>query len=201
MLFQGLNYYGVPQYSVVPVCLRNRLTSRKYVKVKFTPEEDVHLLDLVDKHETTDWISISALMGDQNPRQCRERYKNYLNPKLCNRPWTPEEDALLENKVKQFGTKWNSIGRFFTRRSDISLRNRWMMIKRRCTKGESMSLSDEIPLSPVPIEEDDPIADIVHIGAEKEEARATRMTDDPFQRFDPFHSEAPTPGDDSFQLW
>jgi hypothetical protein len=181
--------------------LGNKCTNGKYLKVKFTPKEDAHLLDLVAEYGTKDWISISALMGDRNPRQCRERYNNYLNPKLCNRLWSPEEDALLDEKVKQFGTKWNTIGHFFPNRSDMSLRNRWMMIERRRAKGEPMPVSEDFPVSPVPLEEDDPVADVVHVGADKEEEQATRMVEDPLHLFDTFHSDGPAIRDDPFQLW
>jgi hypothetical protein len=45
--------------------------------------------------------------------------------------WTEEEDALLGEKVVQFGANWNKIGKFFVNRPDIGLRNRWQMLARR----------------------------------------------------------------------
>jgi hypothetical protein len=87
----------------------------RYTKVKFTSAEDARLLDLV-------------------PRQCRERYQNYLNPELRNDSWTLEEDTLLENKCDELGPKWSRIAKFFENRSDNALRNRWMMLNRHHSK-------------------------------------------------------------------
>ena len=104
------------------------------IKVKFTPEEDAQLLRLVQQFGTKDWIRISSLIGTRNPRQCRERYKNYVNPDLRVGEWTQEEDQLIEEKYKEFGAKWNKISKFFINRSDNAIRNRWMMIARHKAK-------------------------------------------------------------------
>ncbi|KAH0788933.1 Myb-like DNA-binding domain containing protein [Histomonas meleagridis] len=69
-------------------------------------------------------------MGTRNPRQCRERWNNYVNPDLRKDPWTPEEDKILEEKYAEIGPKWNKLARFLSNRSDNSIRNRWMMISR-----------------------------------------------------------------------
>jgi hypothetical protein len=73
-------------------------------------------------------------MTTRNPRQCRERWTNYVNPLLKQGNWTYEEDRLLEAKFARYGTKWKTIAQFFTNRSDISLRNRHDMIARRLKK-------------------------------------------------------------------
>lgn len=108
------------------------------MKVKFTPEEDALLLTLVKEHGSKDWIKISHLMnGKRNPRQCRERYKNYINPELRKDNWTKEEDELLIQKYNEYGGKWNKIAKYFVNRSDNHLRNRWMMIARHQAKGDT----------------------------------------------------------------
>jgi hypothetical protein len=70
-------------------------------------------------------------MGTRNARQCRERWVYYLNPQLQQGNWTTAEEALLEAKFGEYGTKWKSIARFFVNRSAMSLRNRHYMIVRR----------------------------------------------------------------------
>jgi hypothetical protein len=103
-------------------------------KTKFTPDEDAKLQQVVEEFGHHDWALVSFLHGTRNPRQCRERYQNYLSPTLRADPWTSEEDALLVEKCAQYGTKWNKISEFFTNRSDNSLRNRWQMLERRDTR-------------------------------------------------------------------
>ena len=123
---------------------------RSSLKIKFTPEEDARLVQLVRQYGTKDWTNIAIHMGTRNPRQCRERWSNYVNPNLRTDPWTEEEDALLEEKFKEFGGKWNKIAKFFTNRSDNSLRNRWMMIVRRKSKPNIASFSP--PNTPASVE-------------------------------------------------
>lgn len=110
----------------------------KSMKNKFTESEDQKLIALVKKFGAKDWINISALMETRNPRQCRERWKNYLNPELRKDEWTKEEDELLLEKHNEFGGKWNKIAKFFSNRSDNGLRNRWMLLARRKQKTESV---------------------------------------------------------------
>jgi hypothetical protein len=106
-------------------------------KVKFSPEEDSRLLELVQQYGSKAWNCIAAGMGNRNSRQCRERYNNYLDPSLRHDSWTNEEDLLLIEKVTEYGLKWNTIAKFFEDRSDIALRNRWQLIYRRVNRPKS----------------------------------------------------------------
>jgi hypothetical protein len=101
---------------------------------KFSPDEDARLLGLVGTYGKANWTHIATMMENRNPRQCRERYANYLNPALRQDVWTPDEDRLLAQKYREFGSKWNKIAKFFINRSDIALRNRWQLIERHRTK-------------------------------------------------------------------
>ena len=44
--------------------------------------------------------------------------------------WTPEEDKLLEEKIKEYGTNWAKIYPFFPDRGDSSIQNHWSSLKR-----------------------------------------------------------------------
>ena len=128
--------FNQPQYPFTPqrsACYTNLaffLVKPKNVKLKFTPEEDDRLRWLVQQHGTNSWNLIAKLMGNRNARQCRERWKNYVNPELRNEPWNQEEDRLLVEKYGEFGPRWNKIAKFFVNRSDNSLRNRWQLMLR-----------------------------------------------------------------------
>jgi hypothetical protein len=102
---------------------------RRFIKKKFTPTEDTALLQLVETLGPTDWNKIALHMGTRNARQCRERYQNYLDPSLQQGGWTWEEDALLAEQFREHGSKWHTIARAFTKRSDLALRNRWQMLE------------------------------------------------------------------------
>jgi hypothetical protein len=120
-------------------------------KVKFTPDEDAALLKRVLELGTKDWTAVASKMGSRNARQCRERFKNYLNPDLRKEAWSSAEDQLLEKLFKEYGPKWNRIGRYFEYRSDNSLRNRWMMLARhKGREAAKMAVLPVVPMTVVP---------------------------------------------------
>jgi hypothetical protein len=112
----------------------------RFFKNKFTPAEDAALMQLVDTFRETDWKVIAAHMPTRDARQCRERYKNYLNPDLRQGGWTSDEDMLLTEQFMKHGAKWNTIARAFINRSDLALRNRWQVLERRQTNAGKTAL-------------------------------------------------------------
>lgn len=109
-------------------------TSNKSLKTKFTPEEDLKLMNIISLGFARNWNQVALFMGTRNPRQCRERWNNYLNPNIRNDPWSPMEDALLIQKYKEYGSKWRKISKFFHNRSDNALRNRMQLLERHVNK-------------------------------------------------------------------
>lgn len=145
-MFDGVSAQGFSaNIGAAPLSHCEEETKKKNnLKIKFTEEEDAKLHALVMQYGAKDWIHISQLMGTRNPRQCRERWNNYVNPALRTDPWTAEEDMLLDQKIAEFGPKWNKIAKFFRNRSDNSIRNRWMMMARHRAKHQKS------PMSPAP---------------------------------------------------
>jgi hypothetical protein len=70
-------------------------------------------------------------MPGRSARQCKERWVNYLSPTLNTGEWTPEEDRLLLEKQRAYGTKWAQIAKFFPNRTDGMVKNRFNRIQRR----------------------------------------------------------------------
>lgn len=98
---------------------------RPHLKIKFTNQEDMQLLELVKKYGTNNWYQISKEMKSRTIRQCRERYRNYLTPEVTNGPWTKEEDDLLFELFYKYGARWKTIASFFPSRTDINIKSRW----------------------------------------------------------------------------
>lgn len=92
-------------------------------RIRFTPVEDERLKQLVSQQITPNWNEISRYMGNRTPRQCRERYNNYLRPELINGRWTKEEDELLNKLYAQYGPKWSLIAQSFKSRSAVNVKN------------------------------------------------------------------------------
>ena len=107
------------------------ISPRSLPKKKFTEQDDEKLKQVIQEIGTKSWIEVANRMGDRNPRQCKERWENYLNPSINNNPFTKEEDELLIRKQKELGSKWVTISHFFERRTDAAVKNRWQMLDRK----------------------------------------------------------------------
>ena len=101
---------------------------------KFSQEEDEQLRQLVEKYGENAWLSISNEMNGRSSRQCRERWLNYLSPRLNNGEWTEEEDSILLEKQKELGTSWTRISKFLPGRTDQMCKNRFLMLQRKMNK-------------------------------------------------------------------
>lgn len=107
---------------------------KPHPKNKFTIEEDIYLRKLVAQFGENNWQQVARHMEKRNPRQCKERWHNYLSPMVRNAPWQPEEDELLLAKVGELGQRWVRIAKFFPMRTDINIKNRYLVLKRRSRK-------------------------------------------------------------------
>lgn len=133
--------------------LRIPRNHKPHPKSKFTREEDDLLRQLVAKHGQNSWSRIAEQMPHRNMRQCKERWINYLSPSVCSAPWTAEEDALLEQKYREFGRKWVRIALSFPNRTDSNVKNRWLVLSRRSKKTENNILpSPSVTPSSKPLE-------------------------------------------------
>lgn len=90
----------------------------------FEPHEDKELLRLYDLYKG-DWRVIAKHMVGRTPKQCKDRYRNYLSPDLVDSEWTVEEDRRLLELAMKYTNKWNQISYFFKGRSPNSLKNRY----------------------------------------------------------------------------
>ena len=112
----------------------------------FSPEEDQLLSQLVLLNGEKSWKKIATLIKTKSARQCRDRWKNYLNPELVQDDFTPEEDQLLLKKFEEYGSQWQKILHFFPKRSLNNVRNRYKRLSRKfgkfCTTPPKVSSSN-----------------------------------------------------------
>lgn len=106
-------------------------TKERLKKRMFTVEEDNKIRQLVSSRGEKAWKIIAAELSNRSPRQCRERWKNYLSPDVLNLPWTVEEDQKLTELMNQYGAQWAKIARYFHHRTDVNVKNRWSYLKRK----------------------------------------------------------------------
>lgn len=114
--------------------------------MRFTPEEDEKLMKLITLLGTRDWEAIANEMRNRSPRQCRDRWYNYISPDISTTPWTEEDDEKLDKLYDKFGPKWKKIASFFKNRSANGVRNRFRLRQKKRTT-ESNSESPEVEIS------------------------------------------------------
>ena len=68
-------------------------------------------------------------MDHRNSRQCKDRWQQYLSPETNRTPWSKEEEIRLMALVSQYGKKWLFLSKFFDRRPDAQLRNKFKTIE------------------------------------------------------------------------
>lgn len=94
-------------------------------RMKFTELDDINLIRIVEQMAKPDWKKISTLMKKWTPRQCRDRYNNYLSPNVQNKKWTKEEEQMLLDKYSIYGPRWSFLTRFFHNRAAVNIKNHY----------------------------------------------------------------------------
>lgn len=95
----------------------------------FTPDEDIKLIRIIGDAKTINWVNVSKRMKNRTPRQCRERYKNYLFPKVKTSEFTPEEDQKILEMYSEFGNKWTMMAKNIKGRTPNSIRLRFLSLQ------------------------------------------------------------------------
>ena len=113
------------------------------VKGPWTSEEDQRLSEWVAKEGPQKWSRCSALIPGRSGKQCRERWMNNLDPEIKRGEWTDEEDELLFNLYKKFGSAWSKIAKHFRGRTENNIKNRFYSTIRRLTLDSSLRNGNE----------------------------------------------------------
>lgn len=108
------------------------------MRQKFSPAEDAQLLNLVNQFGKHNWKCVMMGMPGRTARQCRERFKYYLEPTLNKNHWTEAEDRILTMKYTELGRKWAQIAAFLPNRTPIDLKNRFHVLQRSLQKEDAV---------------------------------------------------------------
>jgi hypothetical protein len=91
----------------------------------FTEEEDAIIRHYYEDLNIKDWKIISTYLKNRTSKNCRDRYQNYLDPKIMNKPFSLEDEELLIELVAKYGKKWKTIASQMNNRSADSVKNKW----------------------------------------------------------------------------
>ncbi|GBG24751.1 Transcription factor MYB98 [Hondaea fermentalgiana] len=111
--------------SIIEKAPRKRHSIASSPKQLWTIQEDTLLLEAVKKHGLEAWPSVAEKLPGRVAKQCRDRYRNHLCPKVKKGSWTAEEDAILFQYQKLYGNLWAEIAKHLPGRTDLSVKNRF----------------------------------------------------------------------------
>lgn len=98
---------------------------------KWSDEEDSILTLLIEQFDQQ-WGKIAQILNNKmhnklnirNSKTCKERWNNYLNPKIQRGTWSKDEDLELLKGYLQYGNKWKSITKIIPNRIEGAIKNR-----------------------------------------------------------------------------
>lgn len=95
------------------------------VKGSWTREEDEMIINFVAQNGTKNWTKLASQLKGRIGKQCRERWRNHLDPEVNTEPWSAEEDQILIEMHETYGNQWVKIAEKLKGRSDNAVKNRW----------------------------------------------------------------------------
>ena len=98
---------------------------KRMTRTLFTEDEDAKLISIMQNEKFRNWSEVAKHFENRNARQVRDRWTNYLNSEINNGPWSRDEDKLLADLYNQYGPKWATISKFFDKRRENNVKNRW----------------------------------------------------------------------------
>ncbi len=103
-------------------------------KVPWSAKEDQMLKSLMETEPGMAWSILAEKLNSmkfgtqRSGKQCRERWRNHLDPEIKKEPWTDEEDCILLEAQLMFGNKWSEIAKKLPGRCENSVKNRFNML-------------------------------------------------------------------------
>ncbi|CAK60434.1 unnamed protein product (macronuclear) [Paramecium tetraurelia] len=114
-------------------------------------EDDIIRSLMIQQEEKHIWTQIALELYNHNnglyvrtPKQVRERWMNYLNPKLNKSSWTDQEDHQLLQLVVNNGKRWSLISSLLQGRTENQVKNRYKSLIHKIFKEEDDDEIEEI---------------------------------------------------------
>lgn len=107
-------------------CLQrwNKVLKPGLVKGHWSFEEDSTLEQMV-LQGCHSWGEVAAHIPGRTAKQCRERWRNHLDPSINKSPFTMEEDNIIQEGFEKMGNRWTQIAELLPGRTEDAVKLRW----------------------------------------------------------------------------
>lgn len=110
-------------------CLQrwNKVLKPGLVKGHWNFDEDT-ILERMVLNGCHSWGEVSQAIPGRSAKQCRERWRNHLDPSISKDPFSPEEDAMVQSAYAELGNRWTQIATLLPGRTDDAVKARWKIL-------------------------------------------------------------------------
>lgn len=129
----------ISKFSKIPE--KKFYTRQKVNKGPWTSNEDKLLKEYVQKNGAKKWHLCAEFIKNRTGKQCREHWKNCLNPDLIKGNWTYEEDLLIMVFYLKCNGSWKEMIHLFNNRTENSIKNRFYSQLRKIASNDSENTS------------------------------------------------------------
>ena len=136
-LRQCVARFGTSSWNLITCCVKSRSAEQcrirwrvfqnvgNEIKGPWDSESDEQLSILVNIFGAEKWPVISSYVPRRNAKQCREHFRNQLDPSIEKKQWTKQEEALIWEMQSQFGNKWSMMRSRLPGRTSNMIKNHW----------------------------------------------------------------------------